>query len=198
VRRRRTTAGAILDFALTILLGFLAVFLCVLLAACRVPQKYLDMTTMSNAEKATLSSSFLSKSLLVLHLRSGDRPFEVAISDREVNAYFFGGFKTFGNFLPREVANPQIHFEEDAIVLMGTVQPRDFIQMVVGVHLAPKVDYDGTVRLEVQKIRGGSLSIPRAVLGDAIERLNDVSLALPNIEVHLKPGVMTVLRTAAD
>jgi len=198
MRRRRTIANTLLDCFLTVLLSFLAVFLVVLVAACRVPPKYLEMTTMSNEDKKTLSSIFLSKALLVLDLRSGNRPFDVAFSDREVNAYLFSGFETFGTFLPREIANPQVHFEQDAIVLMGTVRPRDFIQMVVRVHLAPNIGYDGRMHLDVKEIKGGSLSIPRGVVGDAISRLNDVSLALPNIEIQLKPGIMTILRTEAD
>lgn len=198
MRRRRTVAGTLLDVSLTVLLSSLAVLLAVLLAACRVPPKYLQMTAMSNEDKATLSSAFLSKCLVVFDLRSGDKPFEIAFSEDEFNAYLFSGFHTLGSFLPKEIANPQIHFEEGAIVLMGTVHPRDFIQMVVGVHLAPKVELDGTVRFEITQIKGGSLSIPRAVLGNAISRLNNLSLALPNVEIRLRPGLMTILRTEAD
>ena len=198
MHRRRTIAGTIFNVSLTLLASCLAVFLVILLAACRVPPRYLEMTTMSNDEKAGLSATFLSKALLVLDLRSGNRPFEMTFADREVNAYLFGEFNTLRDFLPKEIANPQIHFEKDAIALMGTVRPPDFIQMVVVVRLVPRPGYDGRMYLEVKKIKGGNLPIPRAVLGDAITFLNDLSIALPNIEIRLRPGLMTILRTEAE
>ena len=194
MRKRWTIGELILNVGLTVLAVVLAVLFLVQLGTRRIPRRYVRTMAMPMEKKQALSNQFLTRLLRIQQLRASNVPFEETITDEMVNAYLLRDFATLGEFLPPQIANPQIHFDENAIILMGMVKPRNFHPVIVSVYVEPVVSYDGTLRLELKKVKGGSVHIPRRIVGDALAHISDVSAVMPNVTIEVHPGKLTVRR----
>jgi len=194
MRKRWTTGELVLNVALTVIAVVLAILFFIQLTTRRIPRRYMQTMSMSQEKKQALSNQFLNKLLRIQQLRASNAPFEETITDEMVNAYLLRDFASLGEFLPSEIVNPQIHFDENAIVMMGMFTPRNFHPMVVSVYLKPIVNYDGALRLELTKVKGGALRIPKRIVGETLDFFNDVATVLPNVEIEVTPGNLIIRR----
>ncbi|MFH0964002.1 MAG: hypothetical protein V2A58_08315 [Planctomycetota bacterium] len=192
--RRRSLGGLILDVTLTIIVVVLVLVFLLLLTTRHIPREYLETLNMPRETKARLANAFISDVWLLTEKQDNNDPFELSISDDEINAYLLGGLVSLREFVPPDIANPQIHFEKRAVVLMGTVKPRNFHPMVISIYCRPRVAYDGRLKLDVDKVRGGLLRIPLALVGNVLSGLDQISLVLPNVEIVPSPGRVLIYR----
>jgi len=194
MRAKRTIAGLILDAFLTLVLAILIIVFFVLLASRQVPDKYIATMQMPEESKQRLANAFLSDAWDLKEKQDTNDGFEITVSDEEINAYLLGGLVSLDEFIPPDIANPQVHFEENAVVLMGTITPPNFHPIVVSIYCRPKVAYDGKLTFTVEKVKGGALRISKDLVGRALEGLQDFPLTLPNVEIELAPGKITIYR----
>ena len=198
MHKKRTVVGLIFDVFLTVVLAALMVVFIVLLLSRHVPDKYTATMRMPEESKQRLANDFLSDAWDLKEKQDSNDGFEISVSDDEINAYLLGGLKSLSEFIPPDIANPQVHFEDNAIVLMGTITPPNFPPIVVSIYCQPHVAYDGKLTFEVKKVKGGSLRISRNLVRDALEALQDFPLSLPNVEIELTPGRITIYREAPE
>jgi len=94
----------------------------------------------------------------------------ISFTEAELNAFFsqWGEQYHWGDKYSQFVTDPVLVIQDDRLIIAGTAKDLDTL---VSVHLAPRLDEQGKLRLDVIRVMGGSLPLPRALWGGYIQRL---------------------------
>ncbi len=96
---------------------------------------------------------------------SATKPSEIVVSftDDELNSFF----QTWQNHLnwrasyEKHFTDPVILIREGRLILAARIKDLD---IVTSIHIQPSLDADGRLKLEIVRILGGKLPLPRAIL----------------------------------
>lgn len=91
-----------------------------------------------------------------------DEPLELSLSEEEINAFFSkwdeaGGWSAqYGKFF----SDPQLFLRDGKIILAATATQ---LSAVISIELKPRLDEQGNVQLEVVRVSGGDLPLPKSL-----------------------------------
>lgn len=107
----------------------------------------------------------------------------ITFTEAELNAFFsqWGDQYHWGDKYSQYVKDPVLVLQDDRIIIAGTAKDLDTL---VSVHLTPHLDEQGKLRLDVTRVMGGSLPLPRALWGGYVQRLGR---AMENREAQERP-----------
>jgi len=89
-------------------------------------------------------------------------PLELSLTDSEINAFVakWDQLPITNALMPAALSDPQVSFEDGRLILGATMKDTDTI---ASVYLSPRIDSDGKLHLDVEKVMGGNLPLPRAI-----------------------------------
>jgi hypothetical protein len=100
-----------------------------------------------------------------------DSAITVTFTDVELNA-FFDKWIAWNNWKAAYdpyIADPVLVLDDARLIVAARVKELD---TVASLHVRPRVDEQGRLRLEVERVLGGKLPLPESVLGDYRARLS--------------------------
>jgi hypothetical protein len=109
-------------------------------------------------------------------------PLELSLTEAEINAFIskWDQLPIVGSQMPAMLSDPQVSLEEGRLILGATMKDLDAI---VSVDLAPRIDSQGMLHLDVQKVMGGELPLPRKIWDAYARRLaGKIERELPQAE----------------
>jgi hypothetical protein len=127
----------------------------------RVEDKLTDATSWSQ-------SAWLAHQHPATNPKAG--PLELSLTDSEINAFIakWDQLPITNAWVPAALSDPQVSFEDGRLILGATMKETDTI---VSVYLSPRIDSDGKLHLDVDKVMGGNLPLPRAIWDAYAQRL---------------------------
>jgi hypothetical protein len=120
------------------------------------------------AERMALSSTDSARGPAMI---PSDSAITVTFTDVELNA-FFDKWIAWNNWKAAYdpyIADPVLVLDEGRLIVAARVKELD---TVASLHVRPRVDARGQLRLDVERVLGGKLPLPEAVLGDYRARLS--------------------------
>jgi hypothetical protein len=99
-----------------------------------------------------------------------NNPLEISLTEAEINAFIskWDQLPIISGKMAAVLSDPQVSLEDGRLIVAASVKDLD---TVVSVHLAPRVDSQGMLHLDVEKVMGGQLPLPQAVWDAYAKRL---------------------------
>jgi hypothetical protein len=114
-------------------------------------------------------------------------PVSQTFTEEELNAFFTHWMETVKSKYEQYLSDPGIFLHEGRLVLAGTYKD---LGAVLSLHFSPRLDDQGRLRLDLEKIMGGKVSIPKSWVGGQLDKLRaPLDRAMPawRKEAHIKP-----------
>jgi uncharacterized protein YpmS len=111
------------------------------------------------------------------------QPLTVSFTQEELNAFIFHNLDTFPDLRPKieqYVRQPGLFLQGGHLIIAGHLSGTDFL---ASAHLAPSIDEQGQLRLRFVRVMAGRLPVPRAMISEHLDRLQNVlAERLPDLQ----------------
>ena len=188
----------ILNIVLALVLIVLVALFLFIRGTRHIPQVYKDTIAVSIDRRRRLSGEFTSTMMQMGMKMDRDESFSELIPTDQLNAWIQYGFETREEFIPPRLGVVQVHVLDGRFILMAKIKPPRWHTMIVSLHLRPVQQPDGTLGFEVVDVLGGRISLPRRLLPNEIDQLEQTRIDLGRVAVQPADGAVKVTFKKTD